>query len=96
MPAEELLLDPDGLHWNQMGPQPKQMDIAWPAVEQISFDPLDNFIFYDGNRKMKFPRIVLENQDEIMEFIEQNLGLKKTTQGKRWRDEDYTAVLFTR
>jgi hypothetical protein len=96
LPAEELVLDHDGYHWMQRGLQPIRMEIPWENVKQIAFDPLDSFILNGQNQKTKFPRIMFENQNEIMEFIEQNLDLKKTTEDKHWRDEDYTAVFFTR
>jgi hypothetical protein len=95
LPAEELVLDPKGFHWTQRGLQTDQMNIAWENVKQIAFDPLNSFILNGQNQKIKFPRIVTENQNEIMEFIEQNLDLRKTTENKRWRDEDYTAVFYT-
>ncbi len=96
LPAEELVLDPKGFHWTQRGLQTDQMNIAWENVKQIAFDPLNSFILNGQNQKIKFPRIVTENQNEIMEFIEQNLDLRKTTENKRWRDEDYTATFYTR
>lgn len=95
LPAEELLLDPNGFHWTQRGLQPGQANIAWENVKQIAFDPLNSFILHGRNRKLIFPRIMFENQNEIMEFIEHNLDLKKTTETKRWRDDEYTAVFYT-
>lgn len=96
LPAEELVLDHNGVHWMQKGPQPNQVNIPWEDVRQITFDPLNSFILYGGRQKLKFPRIMFENQNEIMEFIEQNLDLKKTTINKRWRDDEYVAVFYTR
>jgi len=96
LPAEELVLDPRGYHWFQKRLQPIQVDIAWQDVQRITFDPLNGFISYGGNRKLKLPRIVSENQLEIMEFIDQNLGLKRVEENKRWRDEEYTAVHYQR
>jgi hypothetical protein len=96
LPAEDLVLDHNGYHWTQRGNPPNQMEIPWENVKQISFDPLNSFILNGQNQKTKFPRIMFENQNEIMEFIEQNLDLKKTTENKRWRDEDYVATFYTK
>lgn len=96
LPAEELVLDHNGYHWTRRGPQTDRMEILWRNVKGISFDPLDSFILNAQNQKIKFPRIVTENQAEIMEFIEQNLDLKKTTENKRWRDEEYPAVYYSK
>jgi hypothetical protein len=96
LPAEELVLDPEGFHWVQKGHQPNRVNIPWENVRKVSFDPLNSFILYDRNQRLEFPRIMFENQREIMEFIEQNLDLKKTTINRRWRDEVYTAVHYTR
>jgi len=96
LPAEELVLDHHGFHWAQRGPQPNHVNIAWGEVKRISFDPLNSIILYGRNQKLRFPRIMFANQNEIMEFIDRNLDLKKTTENKRWRDEDYIAHHYSR
>jgi hypothetical protein len=96
LPAEELVLDTNEYHWAQKGTQPNQVNIAWQDIKHISFDPLNSFVLYGQNQKLKLPRIVFENQNEIMEFIEQNLNFKKTVENKRWRDEDYAAIFYSR
>jgi len=96
LPAEELVLDSNGFHWTQRGLQPSQVNITWENVKQISFDPLNSYILNRQNQKTKSPRIIFDNRDEIMEFIEHNLDLKKTSETKRWRDDEYTAVFYTR
>lgn len=95
LPAEELVLDANGYHWAQKGTQPKQVNLAWEDVRHISFDPLNSFLLHGRNRKQILPRIVFENLVEVMEFIEQNLNLKKTVVNRRWRDEEYPATSYT-
>ena len=74
LPAEELILDGVGLHWQQKGVQAARFDIAWNDIEQISFN-FDPYIKYATNQKVEIPRIMNVHYDEIITLIEQNTKL---------------------